>query len=129
VFQSEAVTRGIRIRVESRYLADRSSPEESDWFFAYTVNITNEGSIPAQLVSRHWIITDGDGEEREVRGPGVVGEQPLLEPGESFEYTSGCPLPTRVGSMRGSYRMVSEGGESFQATIAPFSLGEPNSIH
>ena len=129
MFQSEAVTRGIRIRVESRYLADRSSPDQNEWFFAYTVNITNDGDVPVQLLSRHWIITDGDGEEREVRGPGVVGEQPLLEPGESFEYTSGCPLPTRVGSMRGSYRMVNEAGDSFQAMIAPFSLGEPNAIH
>ena len=129
MFQSEAVTQGIRISVESRFVPERSSPEEGQWFFAYHVRIANEGERVAQLVSRHWIITDGDGKEQEVRGPGVVGEQPVLEPGQAFEYTSGCPLTTPVGSMRGSYRMLAVGGEPFDAQIAPFGLGEPRAVN
>jgi len=129
VFRSETVTRGIRVTVESRYEQERSSPDDGQWFFSYHVRIANEGNRVAQLLSRHWIITDGDGKEQEVRGPGVVGEQPVLEPGDAFEYTSGCPLQTPVGSMRGTYRMVAPGGEAFDALIAPFGLGEPRFVN
>jgi ApaG protein len=129
VFRSEAVTQGIRVTVESRFEPSRSAPDEGQWFFSYHVRIENEGERVAQLVSRHWIITDGDGKEQEVRGPGVVGEQPVLEPGEAFEYTSGCPLQTPVGSMRGTYRMVAPGGGAFDAVIAPFGLGEPRVVN
>jgi ApaG protein len=129
VFRSEAVTRGIRVSVESRFEKERSAPDDGQWFFSYHVRIANEGERVVQLVSRHWIITDGNGKEQEVRGPGVVGEQPVLEPGDAFEYTSGCPLQTPVGSMRGTYRMVVPGGEPFDAAIAPFGLGEPRLVH
>jgi ApaG protein len=129
VFGSEAVTRGIRVTVQSRFEPERSSPDDGQWFFSYHVRIVNEGERVAQLVSRHWIITDGDGREQEVRGPGVVGEQPVLEPGDAFEYSSGCPLQTPVGSMRGTYRMVAPGGEAFDAEIAPFGLGEPRVVN
>jgi ApaG protein len=128
-FRSEATTRGIRVEVQSRFVPERSSPDEGRWFFAYEVLITNEGDETAQLVSRHWVITDGDGLVQEVRGAGVVGEQPVLAPGESFTYTSACPLTTRVGSMHGSYRMVTDAGDVFEAAIAPFALGEPYAIH
>lgn len=126
---SDATTRGIRIQVESFYDAEQSSPQESYYFFAYRVRITNLGSEAAQLLSREWIITDGNGKTERVQGPGVVGEQPLLEPGEAFEYTSFCPLPTPVGSMHGTYRMVLQSGERFDATIAPFSLAAPHSVN
>jgi ApaG protein len=129
LFRSETVTRGIRVSVESHFEPERSSPDDGQWFFSYHVRIANEGERVAQLLSRHWIITDGDGKEQEVRGPGVVGEQPVLEPGEAFEYTSGCPLQTPVGSMRGTYRMVAPGGEAFDAEIAPFGLGEPRVVN
>ncbi len=129
MFESEAVTRGIRVKVRSFFVPERSAPDEGQWFFAYRIAITNEGSEPAQLLSRHWIITDGNGEVEEVRGPGVVGEQPLLAPGESFEYTSACPLPTSVGSMSGTYQMVTDAGEAFDADIAPFTLGEARTLH
>lgn len=129
MFRSESVTRGIRVTVQSRFEAERSSPADGQWFFSYHVRIANEGDGVAQLISRHWIITDGDGREQEVRGPGVVGEQPVLEPGDAFEYTSGCPLQTPVGSMRGTYRMVAPGGEAFDAEIAPFGLGEPRVVN
>jgi ApaG protein len=128
VFNSEATTRGIRVRVRSRHLPERSDPEQGQWFFIYTVEIANLGTEPAKLVSRHWIITDANGVVQEVRGPGVVGEQPLLQPGQSFTYTSACPLQTAFGTMHGSYQMVI-GGEQFDAAIAPFSLGEPHSIN
>jgi len=104
VFSSEALTNGIRVRVHSVYVPERSDPEQGHWFFAYRVDIANEGSESAQLVSRHWIITDANGHVEQVRGPGVVGEQPVLQPGESFQYTSACPLPTPVGTMHGTYR-------------------------
>lgn len=129
MFESDVMTRGIRVHVRSFFVADRSDPDEGQWFFAYRVTISNEGSETAQLISRHWIITDGDGEEEEVRGPGVIGEQPVLAPGESFEYTSACPLETPVGTMRGSYQMVTEGGIPFDAAIAPFTLGETQAVH
>jgi ApaG protein len=129
VFTSEAITRGIRIRVESVYVLERSAPEHSHWFFTYHVTISNEGDEPAQLVSRHWIITDANGQVEEVKGPGVVGEQPRLAPGETFEYTSACPLPTPFGTMHGTYQMVTDDGEHFDAQIAPFSLAEPRAVN
>lgn len=126
---SEATTCGVHIRVESELDPGRSAPEHEHWFFLYTVTITNQGQETVQLLSRHWIITDGNGHVEEVRGPGVVGEQPLLEPGQSFHYTSGCPLPTAFGFMRGTYQMVTKTGEQFDAEIADFELSEPYSIN
>lgn len=126
---SLAVTRGVRIEVRSVYVPERSDPENGEWLFAYTVRITNEGEETVQLLSRHWVITDADGRVQEVRGPGVVGEQPVLSPGESFEYTSACPLATPCGSMHGSYRMTTSTGQRFDATIAPFGLAEPFAVH
>ncbi|HEY8020297.1 MAG TPA: Co2+/Mg2+ efflux protein ApaG [Thermoanaerobaculia bacterium] len=126
---SDSTTRGIRIQVSSYYDAERSSPQEDYYFFAYQVRISNVGGETAQLLSREWIITNANGEVQKVQGSGVVGEQPVLAPGESFEYTSFCPLNTSVGSMHGSYRMVSDRGESFDAEIAPFSLAVPNAVN
>ncbi|MFZ4738818.1 MAG: Co2+/Mg2+ efflux protein ApaG [Bradymonadia bacterium] len=126
---SEATTRGIRIRVRSQFVPERSSPEESYYFFAYHVVITNEGDEAARLVARHWIITDGTGLVQEVKGPGVVGEQPVLAPGQRFEYTSACPLKTPVGTMHGAYDMVTATGDAFEARIAPFTLAFPYAIH
>ena len=125
---SEAVTRGIRVRVTTQYDPSRSMPQLNRWFFLYTVRISNEGSETAQLLTRHWIITVATGHVVEVKGPGVVGEQPVLSPGQSFEYTSGCPLPTPFGSMRGTYQMVTTGGERFDADIAEFTLSEPTAL-
>lgn len=122
---SEAVTRRIRVRVEAEYAPDRSQPLRNQWFFLYTIEITNESDEIVQLLSRHWIITDAMGDVQEVRGPGVVGEQPVLEPGESFRYTSGCPLTTPFGSMHGTYQMVNGKREVFDIEIAPFTLSEP----
>ena len=126
---SEATTRGIRIRVQSQYVASQSSPEQGYWFFAYHVHIENVGEETAQLISRHWIITDGDGNVDHVRGPGVVGAQPHLGPGESFDYQSACPLPTPVGAMNGTFQMVTDAGESFDAEVAPFTLAAPNALN
>lgn len=126
---SEALTRGIRVHVSSKYVAERSRPLMNEYFFAYTIRISNEGRETAQLVSREWLITDAEGRVEEVRGPGVVGEQPVLGPGDAFEYTSACPLPTPFGSMRGSYQMVTEKGERFDAEIAAFELAEPYAIN
>jgi ApaG protein len=128
-YTSEATTRGIRIQVESAYLSAQSSPKDSHYLFAYHVRISNVGSETAQLVSREWIITNADGEVERVKGPGVVGETPVLPPGGAFEYTSYCPLKTSVGSMQGSYQMVAAGGEKFDATIAPFTLAVPNALN
>ena len=125
MFTSEAVTHGIRVHVESIFDPQRSDTGRRQWFFLYTVTISNEGRQAVQLLSRHWLITDESGAVEEVRGPGVVGEQPLLQPGESFRYTSGCPLGTSTGTMRGSYRMASAEGEGFDVEIAPFILSEP----
>jgi ApaG protein len=126
---STAVTDGIRVNVTSAYRPDRSEPGASRWLFTYTVKIANEGPVPAQLVSRHWIITDANGEREEVVGEGVVGHQPKLAPGEEFEYTSFCVLKTPHGSMRGTYRMVREDGTSFDARIAPFPLVLPGTLN
>ena len=115
--------------MSSQFLPDRSSPKEEQYVFAYHITITNVGSDIAQLISRHWIITNADGETEEVQGPGVVGEQPLLKPGEHFEYTSFCPLKTNVGTMHGSYTMVTPDGEAFQARVAPFTLAVPFALN
>ena len=124
---SDATTRGIRILVKSRFLPEQSG--RGRWAFAYTVRIENVGADTAQLRSRHWIITDGNGRREEVKGDGVVGHQPVLKPGEKFEYTSGAVLQTPHGSMHGTYRMVLESGESFDAEIAPFPLTQPGSVN
>jgi ApaG protein len=126
---SNAVTQGIRVSVESAYRPERSEPSSSRWLFAYTIRIANEGELPAQLLARHWIITDANGDREEVTGEGVVGHQPRLEPGEAFEYTSFCVLKTPHGSMRGTYRMVREDGSSFDARIAPFTLVVPGALN
>ncbi len=126
---SIAITRGIRVSVKSFYLAERSAPASNQYAFAYTVRIANEGGDNAQLRSRHWVITDGDGKVQEVRGEGVVGAQPLLKPGQHFEYTSWCMLATPHGSMHGTYQMVTEEGDQFDATIAPFPLALPYSLN
>jgi ApaG protein len=127
---SEAVTNSVRVEVESQYAAEHSQPFQSQWFFYYTVRITNESDDTVQLLSRHWIITDAVGHIEEVRGPGVVGEQPVLAPGESFQYTSGCQLKTSAGVMHGTYQMVfTESGDHFDVEIAPFALHEPYTVH
>ena len=126
---SEAVTRGIRVTVESQFVPERSAPDQNQWFFSYSIRIQNEGEQPVQLMTRHWIITDSSGETQEVRGDGVVGEQPRLEPGTFFDYTSACPLHTSFGTMHGSYGVVTDSGERFDVTIAPFALSEPYAIH
>jgi len=125
---SAALTEGIRVRVQSQYLSDQSSPRHERFVFAYTITITNEGLRTAQLRTRHSIITDGRGMVEEVRGDGVVGEQPRLTPGQTFQYTSGCVLTTSIGTMQGSYRMWREDGSYFDAVIAPFSLASPDAV-
>lgn len=127
--QSVAVTEGIRVEVESRFLGERSSNSGKLYFFAYRIQVFNEGGSPARLLSRHWVITDGNGEVEHVRGPGVVGETPRLEPGESYEYESYCPLSTPLGAMRGEYQFVRDDGSAFEVEIAEFSLEEPLSIN
>ena len=111
------------------FLADQSDPDKNHFVFAYTITVTNTGEVTAQLVSRHWIITDAEHRVQEVKGQGVVGQQPVLKPGESFEYTSGTSIPTAVGTMRGSYRMVAEDGLAFDVPIAPFTLSIPRTLH
>jgi ApaG protein len=129
VSTSEAVTNNVRVEVESQYAPEHSQPFQNKWFFYYTVRITNEGDDTVQLLSRHWIISDATGQAEEVRGPGVVGEQPVLGPGESFQYTSGCELRTAAGTMHGTYQMVTEDGDHFDVEIAPFALHEPYTVH
>jgi ApaG protein len=126
---STAVTSGIRVDVSARFIPEQSSPSEQQWFFAYTITIANQSDKVVQLLSRHWVITDADGKVEEVRGPGVVGQQPILKPGQSFEYTSACPLATSFGVMQGTYQMVTPDGDHFDITIAPFSLHEPYAIN
>ena len=126
---SEACSHGIRVQVRSQFVPERSDPASGQYFFAYRIRIQNEGERRVQLLSRYWRITDAHGETEEVRGPGVVGQQPLLEPGQSFEYSSACPLGTPFGSMQGSYQMVDEAGRQFDAEIAPFRLAEPYAIN
>jgi ApaG protein len=122
---SSAETDGIRVRVQSQYLAEESSPRHDRYVFAYTITISNEGQRAAQLRTRHWIITDARGRIEEVRGDGVVGKQPRLMPGQAFQYTSSCALATPVGTMHGTYQMWRDDGSSFDAVIAPFSLVQP----
>jgi ApaG protein len=130
VSTSEAVTRGVRVKVNCQYSAERSDPSRREYFFLYTVRITNEGEEPVQLLNRHWVITNAHGKVEEVRGPGVVGQQPRLGRGESFEYTSGCPLDTTFGSMRGSYELVAlEEHARFDVEIAPFALRQDDVFH
>jgi ApaG protein len=115
--------------VVSEYAPDRSRPLQHQYFFLYTITITNESADIVQLLTRHWIITDGGGHIEEVRGPGVVGQQPILAPGEAFTYTSGCPLTTPFGTMEGTYQMATRDGAHFDARIAPFTLSEPYTVH
>jgi ApaG protein len=112
-----------------QYLAEQSAPDEDQYVFAYTVTIRNTGAVAGQLISRHWIITDADGQVQEVRGEGVVGEQPVLQPGQTYEYTSGCPLTTPVGTMKGSYQCVAADGTPFEVPIPEFVLSIPRALH
>ena len=126
---SDVTTEGVRVEAEGYYDAERSEPQENYYFFAYRVRISNVGDHEVQLISRKWTITDANGEVEHVEGPGVVGRQPVLEPGRSFRYTSFCPLKTPLGWMRGSYRMVTPDGAAFDAAIAPFSLAVPHTVN
>lgn len=119
----------VNVSVVTRFLAEQSQPEQNRFAFAYTITVRNDGQLPAKLLSRHWIITDGDGHVEEVRGAGVVGEQPLIEAGHSHTYTSGTVMTTRVGNMQGSYQMLAEDGTPFDAIIAPFRLAVPGALH
>jgi ApaG protein len=126
---SEANRYDIRVDVVTRYLPEQSDPESDRYVFSYAITITNIGTVAAQLISRHWLITDADGNVQEVRGLGVVGNQPLLQPGEKFEYASGSALETPVGTMKGTYQMVAEDGTQFDATIPEFVLSMPRTLH
>lgn len=126
---AESKKHEITIDVLTQYLPEQSDPDAGRYFFIYTISVTNSGTVAAQLISRHWIITDAAGKVDEVRGLGVVGHQPLLKPGESFQYTSGCPLATPVGTMSGSYQMVAEDGTRFEAPISEFVLAMPRTLH
>lgn len=126
---SEKATAGVNVHVRSQYVPSRSDPDEGIYFFTYTVTITNRRDDVVQLQSRRWIITDADGRTEEVEGPGVVGQQPILRPGESFRYTSFCPLPTPVGTMHGSYRMLSGDGKGFDVEIPAFTLAQLYALH
>jgi ApaG protein len=126
---SDAVTNGVRVEVLSRHSSENSRPMQGEWVFEYTVRITNQGSESVQLISRHWIITDGLDHTEEVKGPGVVGKQPVLAPGESFKYSSWCPLKTPTGMMHGAYQMISAGGKQFDIAIAPFALKARYTVH
>jgi ApaG protein len=126
---SDATTHDVRVEVISQYSAQNSRPLHGEWVFEYTVRLTNQGGDTVQLISRHWIITDGTGEVREVKGPGVVGEQPVLEPGESYKYSSWCPLTTPIGSMRGTYQMLRSDGTHFDIEVAPFALKARYTVH
>ncbi len=126
---SDTLTRGVRIRVAPEYLPDESDPGANSFLFAYHITISNEGTETVKLISRRWIITDGRGHTEEVNGPGVVGQQPRLKPGENFHYSSGCPLPTPIGTMHGSFAMMTDAGDRFEARIAPFRLAQPGVLH
>ena len=119
----------ITVAANATYVADQSDPSRNQYVFSYKITVTNTGSVPAKLISPHWIITDGEHRVQEVKGLGVIGQQPLLKPGESFEYTSGTHLPTPVGTMRGTYQMVAEDGSAFDATIPSFTLSVPRVLH
>lgn len=124
-----AITRQIQVEVQSRFVPEKSNGERSQYFFAYQIRISNLGEAPVQLLSRHWLITDGNGRVEDVKGPGVIGQQPWIQPQSSFEYESFCPLSTPTGSMKGSYQMVTESGENFSIEIPQFFLVEPGSFH
>jgi ApaG protein len=126
---SDAMTNRVRVEVESRYAPELSQPRHGSWVFHYTVRITNRGDETVQLLSRHWIITDAAGHIEEVKGPGVVGNQPVLAPGEGFQYSSRSQLKTSSGVMRGTYQMVTADGNHFDVEIAPFALHEPYTVH
>ena len=126
---SDTLTRGVRIVARPRFVAEQSDPANGQYLFAYHITIRNEGQKTVQLMSRHWVITNGEGSVEEVRGPGVVGYQPTLKVGEEFQYTSGCPLDTPVGTMHGEFNMVFEGGEAFDAKIEPFRLAVPRALN
>jgi ApaG protein len=126
---SDAVTNGVRVEVLARHSPENSRPNQDEWVFQYTVRITNQGSETVQLLSRHWIITDAVEHTEEVQGPGVIGEQPVLGPGESFKYSSWCPLKTPTGTMRGTYQMVRTDGSQFDVEIAPFALRARYVVH
>lgn len=126
---SDTTTRGVRIQVAPRFHPERSDPARSYWFFSYTIRISNLGQELDLLLARHWIVTDATGREQHVRGPGVVGETPVLGPGQAFTYTSFCPLPTSLGSMHGSFQMVTGDGERFDALIDPFVLEDPSTVN
>ncbi|PZP21565.1 MULTISPECIES: Co2+/Mg2+ efflux protein ApaG [Pseudomonas] len=119
----------IDVTVISRFLPEQSQPEQERFAFAYTVTLSNAGELPAKLLSRHWVITDGNGNVQEVRGSGVIGQQPRLEPGQSHTYSSGTMMTTRVGNMHGSYQMLADDGTRFDAPIAPFRLAVPGALH
>ncbi len=125
----QAPLHAIQVIVTTRFLEDQSIPEDDRYVFAYTIRVANLGEVAAQLVSRHWVITDANGKVQEVRGDGVVGEQPWLQPGEHFEYTSGTVLETPLGTMRGSYQMLADDGTRFDAMIDPFTLSIPRTLH
>jgi len=126
---NEADLNKIRVDVETRYIEDQSNPEQNYYVFAYTITIQNKGKQSAQLLTRHWVITDSNQKTQEVRGDGVVGEQPLLKPGEQFVYTSGTMLETEIGTMKGSYQMLADDGSHFDATIDEFVLSTPRVLH
>jgi len=119
----------ITVATKSTYLADQSDPGRNQYVFGYTIKLTNTGDVSAQLISRHWYITDGDHRVQEVKGLGVIGQQPVIKPGESYEYSSGASIPTPVGTMRGTCQMVGEDGTTFEAPIAPFTLSVPRTLH
>jgi ApaG protein len=119
----------IEVEVETQYIAEQSLPDQDHFVFAYTITIYNSGEVPAQLLRRHWVITDANNKVQEVQGDGVVGEQPYLKPGEQYRYTSGTMLETPVGSMRGSYHMIADDGVEFEAEIPPFTLSMPRVLH
>jgi ApaG protein len=125
LFPHSATTRGVTVRVSVSFLPEQSEPAKGRWFWAYHIRLENEGTQAVQLLTRHWTITDGRGGRHEVRGEGVVGEQPVIEPGQSYDYVSGCPLHTPTGTMEGSYHMVAEDGSSFEAAIPRFPLVGP----
>jgi len=127
--KAQATTRGICVIAEAFFVPERSSTVKNEYFFAYRIEIENEGEIPVRLMNRHWVITDGHGEVQEVQGAGVIGSQPLIGPGDKFAYTSACPLQTPVGTMSGTYEMEIEDGESFEAEIPAFTLAVPYSLN
>jgi ApaG protein len=126
---SGTVADSIKVDVSTAYLPEQSEPDERRFVFSYTITIRNDGPVAAKLMRRHWLITDADGHIQEVRGDGVVGEQPLLQPGQGFRYSSGAVLETPVGTMHGSYQMVADGGDEFEAPIAPFRLAKPGVLN